>query len=282
MVKTRTVSLDSGDNIVMKITARTITLTTCADAIEVIDDGKITALEYSKDLKYEIEKTIKVDKQLYKILEIEKQPDDRNSNIKSYTLYIHMLTKSAIFIMPFLGYDRDYFKWNSVFCNCFIGTENEGTYGDRVYLLYRFSGQAWFAAFEQLIKSKHNCINAIDVDSAHVLFEFSFPEEYEEDKELILEGKYSKISQKAKDRLISFHNSSRDKPLYQILYKSPKRRKQMEQQLSVDTPVFIKEDAELFDKFEPEKEIYLNKYKVDEPEKQNNKRFGSDSCAQKI
>lgn len=268
MVKTRSVNLESGESVLMKITSRNIVIISSVTALEIIDDEKhLIALEYSKDLKFAKDKTIVIDKQPYKIIEIKEKIS--NGTDKSYILNIHKLTKSSMFIMPFLGHDREYFKWKSIFCNCFIGTESCASYGDSIFLLYRFSGQPWFSEFEAQLKSNPHFIESVDVDKAHVLYEFSVPSEYEEDKNLILEGKYSEVSEGAKTRIISFHKSGKGKPLYQILHKSEIRRKEMEKELGDSIP----KENELFDKFKESNEIYLNKYRVDEQQKKDYKRF---------
>ena len=48
-----------------------------------------------------------------------------NGRMIGYNLYTSLLTTSSTFVLPFLGVDRKWFMWDSLFINCFIGKDNQ-------------------------------------------------------------------------------------------------------------------------------------------------------------
>ena len=65
--------------------------------------------------------------------------------IACYDLKNSLLTSSSIFALPFLGGNKKYMLWDSLFVNAFISTEE---YDECIALLYRFSGETLFTKFE--------------------------------------------------------------------------------------------------------------------------------------
>jgi hypothetical protein len=259
VIKTRSVIIDEKCTLIFKISSKNIIITaTCVLDCDK-NENKIISINYSDRFKIELEKVIIIDKNPYKIFSIIKEDKEG----KVYTLVLFKMTKSCIFIMPFLGKDRQHFKWDINFCNCYIGTEDDFTYGNSIYLLYRFIGDTWYTDFEQELRNSPYFIESQDVDKHHVLYEFSVPSDYIEDMDLILEGKYSQISIGAKNRVLTFHGSTSDKPIHGILSRSSEYREKLEKELGLDKDrIKIPLENELYDRFKEEEEIYLNKYKI--------------------
>lgn len=268
---TRILRVEDGSTLCITVQSpRTISISPLNNRYEVLDDkGKLIGLDYNGDLKVKVGDLFKIDKQVYKILYIDKE-ESPDKGGPAYLLKTQKrLSKTSMYIMPFLGFDRAYFRWSIEFVNAFIGTEAQGDYGSNIYLLYRYNGELSFNHLETRLES-HPCYEAmIDPDRYHVLYQFKLPEEYKEDIEKILRGKYSTISMKAKARILQFHGSSTDRPLGQILNKSEKRREEMEKDLKHPIP----KGQELLDIFDVMEEVFMNKYiinKNNEPENTTN------------
>lgn len=233
---------------------------------EIYDDkGNLVGLNYCEDLKIQRGITLTIKKNKYKILELQKVSNSQNVVKQGYYLFIHKkLTKTSTFILPFIGVSKAYFRWNLDFTNAFLGIEEDGNYGEYLYLLYRFNGDIGFSEFETRMKAHKMFISLKDPDKHQVLFKFKLPNEgiIKDSINLILEGKYSKLSEEVKEHILKFHDSSKDRPLGQILFKTEERRKFLEKDISKfnTSKVIIDKNAELFDKFIPEEEIFLNEY----------------------
>ena len=85
-----------------------------------------------------------------------------------------------------------------------------------------------------------------------ILITFHIPEVYIPDYYLIIDGKYSKVSNMLKGAIRNFHNLKIDSPLCSIIYRYPERREYLERRLNVALP----DDSELFDKFNLKQNTY--------------------------
>lgn len=202
--------------------------------------------------KIEINDILKYKKNKYNIQSIKKGVEYGDG----YYLYTHELSKSYHFIMPVLGSKATNFRVQMEFCNCYIGTEDDGDYGDYVYLLYRFNGDKEFIKFEQLLMSHPMYIETVKTDQYHIMYKFRIDPRYKEDINLIVNGKYSYIDPKYKERILFFHGQN--DALNDILSRSEARRKELEKKYDVD----ISKDLDLLSIPDPDKEMYLNKYRI--------------------
>jgi hypothetical protein len=71
---------------------------------------------------------------------------------------------------------------------------------------------------------------------------------------MFLEGKYSKFDPAFKTRILRFHNSGKESTLGHILYRTPARKKQLENALMLDFK--LDENAELYSILNIEEETY--------------------------
>jgi hypothetical protein len=225
---------------------------------EIYDDkGNLVEINYGKDYTVKTGETVHIKKQRYKVQKIEKIFNAKGEHILGYKLHIATLSKASMFLFPFLGYNRTFFSWNSSFVNAFVWKENaeEGRF---IYLWYKFVPSLEMEEFEEKLKNNVNFIDAEDVDDYHVLYRFLVPEKFEEDYDKIIEGKYSYITEIAKERILDFHFSSKTRPIGKILYRDPERRERMEKEMDIIIP----EDQDLHDPFYKEEETFFNKYKI--------------------
>lgn len=247
----------SGKTVVITpVSARRLSLTPKYEGAEIIDDGELVGLNFDDEFEVYPSSVVPVQRDKYKIVSLSKMMDVEG-NYSGYYLNIAELSKSSMFIMPFIGYSRRYFRWDSDFVNCFVATEDNPN-ERAIYLWYRYRPTLEMEAFEGKIKDNMEYRETIDVDKYHVLYKYSVPKRYLKDFNLILEGRYSYISSIAKERILDFHSSSRDRPLGNILHRDPERRKKMEKDLDIVIPP----SADLHDPPYLEEETYKNSFKI--------------------
>lgn len=252
------IELKSGVKVQLEVlNSRMITVTPASVLYEVADEnGKLTSLNFDGEYLIQNNANLTIGKQKYKITEIAKSIQSK----LRYELYVfRKTTNTANFIMPLIGGNRSSFRWNMEFTNAFIGNEAECD-GTKIHLLYRFNGAKDFSDFEDELKLREDYLNVEDTDKYHVLYTFSLPEEYTDDIKLIMDGKYSRISEKAKARILEFHSSNKTKTLGQVLYRCDKRRTQIE----IDVDGVIHPDSELLEPFDVNKEIFKQEFIIKE------------------
>lgn len=245
--------LDCGIKVhIQVINNRKLTITPVDAQHELLDEeGKLVGLDYGGEYLISKGSILQVGKQKYKISEIKK-----STSTDGYELYtFRKITTTSNFLFPLLGGNRYTWRWNLEFTNAFIGDETNHD-GTEISLLYRFAGTKNFSDFEAGITNHPTYVEAKDPDKFHTIYKFKLPVDYAEDIKLIMAGKYSQISEKAKARIIEFHNSSRMKPIGQILFRCEQRKKQIEQDVGQKIP----DNAELLDVFQLEKEIYKKQF----------------------
>lgn len=253
MVSSKLISLSEGPNLTVELlNAREIRVNPMWEEFEKRKGNDIIEINY-KGIAYKIGDILDFNKIKHKIRSITKEAD-------GYHLQSYVINKSSMFIMPMLADGRmtkASFKWAENFCNCFIGTEADGDYGNYIYLLYKFDGIRSFETFEKLMQSHPWFVAQTDPDAYHVLYKFEPSKDYKKDYDLLVDGKYSHISDSLKKKILFFHSTPKGRPIEQILYKDPARRKKLEEDFGLDP---IPEEIDLYDKFTIEEEIYLNDY----------------------
>ena len=159
------------------------------------------------------------------------------ANPKRYQLTEENLNKSSTFLFPALGENKIIWK-TEYLINCFIP---EGR-NDRLHLLYRFVGSDNFSELEQRILTSKYYIKTEELDKYRTKYIFKIPDENMADVDLFLKGKYSKLSENLKFKIINFHQLNKKSNLYKILYKSKELREELEKELGVE----LDGDCELY------------------------------------
>lgn len=175
--------------------------------------------------------------------------------------------KSQIFILPFLGDTYRHFVGGvfpqSQFKNCFIG-DNERNIDGKILLLYKFHSDLIYLNFESGLENHPQFNQRYEVDKLHTMFVFDVLNEDLDDYNLILDGNYSKISDKTKEHILKFHEINSSGDTGGILYKTDKKRTAIEETLNKDLPrkqwIKIPSDVELEEKFNMEIEKFQDKY----------------------
>ena len=163
------------------------------------------------------------------------KPSVVDGRLLGYRLYSSMLTSSSTFVVPFLGVNRRWFMWDSLFINCFIGTNGDDT-RRVIALLYRFSGRAEFLKFESAMCAFRSFVKRYDPDPYHVMFVFDVPKSATKSYEHFVNGKYSEIDDIWKLKILEFHGFDIDGMTGKILFQADSLRREVEERLDVELP----------------------------------------------
>jgi len=195
--------------------------------------------------------TIRIKDEPYKINIISKVLD---GSAITYQLKTAERTKSSIFILPMLSGSRHLFLYDSHLINAFIGYKD---IKDHIILLYRWSEDPLFAKFDLALKKFPTFVKSFAADPQHSVYIFSIPDAHLEHFKLFKKGKYSKLEDEFKLKILDFHNMSVDSALSKILFKANDRKEELEKKLDAELP----EDSELLSIINLETEVLdLNYY----------------------
>lgn len=240
MIYNEIVHLDSDNKILIEVLdGRSIRTTFEAHPLNVIlDKRRIIGINIG-DIPYvsiddcnKVFVTISEKLHVYDIVEIDKVKDD------CFLMHTMRRTKSSFFITPMIGENRIYFRWDNYFVNTFI-TEDK-----KIIVLYRFFSSDDYKRFEFGVMKHHLFEKLLDYDTQHVAFQFKIPDNYLDDYNKFVSGKYSRMSENYKKLILKFHGLDRDSTLSKILFKSDDRKKQLELDLGSSIPA----DIELYDR----------------------------------
>jgi hypothetical protein len=170
-----------------------------------------------------------------------------------FSLLCTKLTKTSKYLMPLLFQpgvfeSRTSMLWETNFINCYTGIREEG-YMKHLYLVYRFSGDTRYTTFESKLL-KHSLFNRrIDLDKYHVMYVFDISQDDLFEYHCFITGRYSKMTEVFKQKILKFSinpavtpaSSVPNHPIYGVLYKTPIRKKYIEEY--VDS--YVPEDLDL-------------------------------------
>ena len=215
------------------------------------EKASIVSLKGPEGLDICLGLTVPIRKNLYKVNIIERVSDEMMSisNKVEYHVSIAKRTKSSTFLMPMMPGSRNLYFWDKLFVNCFIGTEEDE---DCIAILYRFSSNLTYIKFEQVLTSLKTFRRKYDPEPHYVMFILDIPKGYSKDYRAFRLGKYSELSREYKIDVLDFHDAEIEDEIGQILFKSPARKKLLEEKLGADLP----EGSELLSILDEEKETY--------------------------
>ena len=198
-------------------------------------DNKIVSLAMPEDYFISVGDTLKIKGEPYKVNIINKVIDGNNI---LYHIKTAERTKSSLFVLPMLSGNRNLFLYNSQLINVFINFKD---IKDHIILLYRWSMDPLFSKFELALKKFPTFVKSFDLDPNHVVFVFSIPKRHTDNFKFFKKGKYSKLDDEFKLKLLDFHDMTVDSALSKILFKSEDRKQQLEEKLNAEIP----DDSEL-------------------------------------
>jgi hypothetical protein len=164
-------------------------------------------------------------------------------------------TKSFTYIFPML---KEIIKFRDLVSNVFIGDESYPGLDGNIFVLYKFSGKQEFLAYEENMKTHDLYVTAYDPDESHLMMVLKVPQQHKKDFDLLIESKYSKVSEGYKNRILTFHAISKNHPVADVLYKTEAAFRKLEDELENSIP----RDQEVSSKLDKAREFYNNTYKI--------------------
>ena len=183
--------------------------------------GKIVSLAMPNDSFIAVGDKLKIKGEPYKINIIETIQD---GGALVYHLKTAERTKSSIFVLPMLSGDKHLFLYDVNLINAFINYEDTE---DHVVLLYRWSTDPLFAKFDLALRKFPTFVRAFDADVQHTVYIFTIPEHHDLNFKYYKEGKYSKLDDDFKLKILDFHGMGVDSSLAKILFKAEDRKKRI-------------------------------------------------------
>lgn len=180
--------------------------------------------------------------------------------IHSYELKVSFHNSSSIFVLPFLGGNRQLYMWNTQFVNCFVGTTKKDA-GQVIALLYRFKGDTLFLKFESALCAFRNFKYRYDPDPNHVMFVFDIPEEAQASFGHYMDGRYSQIDDLWKLKILDFHGFNIEGHTGKIMFQANSLRKSIEEKLDVE----LDPGCELHSRPDLRKEVFDPEYYIPAP-----------------
>jgi hypothetical protein len=147
--------------------------------------------------------------------------------------------------------DLNYNDFNGGYVNAYINHEGKGNNPYHFYLLVKkdFPNTLEFNYFDGQMILKKTFIEREEVGEYYVLYTHKVLPEYKKDFDLIIRGKYSRISHNYKQQILVSTNTTfggktdKTSKLYMVLYRAPKYREALEDKLNVNIDL----DAELYE-----------------------------------
>lgn len=153
-------------------------------------------------------------------------------------------TKSFYFLLPMIGGNNLTILDFPNVVNCYLKDKNKH-YEDSIFVLFKWSSDPNFTAFEGLLQNHEFFSESYDVAKYYVMFVFGIPDW--KNYNLFIDGKYSKFDDSYKQQILKFLtpivNNKQEgvdsTVIREILYKDDKRRKKMEEELDVKIPLDV-------------------------------------------
>lgn len=220
--------------------------------------GKISLLEFDSGFHIEKGDLLPIisdckSKALYQVnnLEIVNQKEDYNKiRIK---IINEEINKTSHWLLPFIASTEDTLLYNTLLVNSYIKSTSEmhEYYNNGEYLFLRY----------QLLKKDQDKLdkltnhpNFVKVDKifsrTEHIYIFKIPQSWINDKQLLIQGAYSKISAEAKIRILKFHGLSKKGKTGKILYKDKSYMEDLKKEFGIRDDL-----TELHSKFD----IQINK-----------------------
>lgn len=218
------------------LNARQLRLTTNSTDIQYKEvNGKVTYLNISDRLEIRTEE--KIDVTINKVV--------HNYNIanitklgSSFLINSTNLTKTTLFILPILGYNKEHFCTDTYLENVFLNKEL-----NQLCLVYRFIKGEVYNRLEAFLLKHDLFIKLIDIDPQHVMYIFRIPASFNMTISKFTNGKYSQFVDGYKLSILKFYGYKYGGTTYNILYKGIARKRQLELELECAIP----DDLDLYD-----------------------------------
>lgn len=161
---------------------------------------------------------------------------------------------SRTYIIPLMA---DYLNFNrSMFINSYLFDVNKPEFNveeiEGLFLLIKWMNLEEHKIFEKGLFSNPLVKDHYDVNKDYYMIYSKFPSELEDEIKLLIDGKYSKVNNVTKGKIINYWKGLKNDHISDVLLKSPALKKRMEMALNVR----ITDDAELGNKMNFHKETF--------------------------
>lgn len=168
---------------------------------------------------------------------------------KTYLLHTEVRNKTTQYILPILEKinfqysvkqqfskevlkDLEQYCKNTYLINAYLGGETKNRLDGYLYLKYRFSPHLIYQTLEQNLVNEHPLfVKIIDLGDTFTYIKFRIPIEFMDDVDMILDGRYTKLNNKTKKKIIDFYSLSPKSNLFQILTGGDEYREQLSKEL---------------------------------------------------
>lgn len=136
-----------------------------------------------------------------------------------YMISCELINKTSHWLLPFVGKDEEELGYNTILRNAYI-FNNDSDFYNKGYTFLKYAYLKEYDYFLNKLSNHLNCVNVNRLYSRYeYLYTFRIPAQWINDTNLIMEGKYSQISDEAKKRILSFHKLNVKGETGNILYK---------------------------------------------------------------
>jgi hypothetical protein len=217
-------------------------------------DNKLYSISYEGELEFKLHDELEFNIGGVKSKFITKEII-KNDIPNKYYLTCGRYTNTSYFILPLVTNEKiqtkDWFALESFVINSYL-TEDL----DKVILVVRYFPGEYFDKFEKKIKQHKNYLKTTNPDFYTIAY-YLYVGQFKEDVKLFVEGKYSQLSEIAKKKILNFNKKTKGGDLWSILYKSPKRKENIERSLNIQ----LEDNLDLYSKPNLDNEIYERVYK---------------------
>lgn len=121
--------------------------------------------------------------------------------------------------------------------NVFIEEKGERDEKNKLLLLVKINELPWFTGHVNFLKSLKYFTSTENIDNKYILFTYTITEEDDlYNYRTFLKGKYSKLTEEYKKRVLSFHSFNLDSGVAKVLYRSEIQYEEWEKILDVKIP----------------------------------------------
>ena len=170
-------------------------------------------------------------------------------NKNTYLLKTELQNKTTQYILPLLeklqldkktlkqfdsnsAQDLQRYCKNTYLINAYLGGESFDRLDGYLYLKFKFSPHIMYQIMEEYITTSHPLfVKVLDQGDDYTYYKFRIPNEFHNDLFTFLEGKYSKLSNALKARIVTFYGLKQDSNLYQIITGGDAYREKLSREL---------------------------------------------------
>jgi hypothetical protein len=156
---------------------------------------------------------------------------DKTTLFYDLVLMEDMQNKSVQYLLPMLGKNFKFFSVNKRLMNVYLSEDK-----NFLFLKYRFINSSEFIKFDSDLQKHPLYRGDSHPDKTFIAYRFRIPVKYSKDINLILEGKYSKVSDDLKKSVLKFYDTDKSSHLGGVLYKTKERRSFLENLVGCNVP----------------------------------------------